>query len=144
MPFERHHPPAFCHQHGLFPATAFQFGESVENIGVLDCAVECPQCGAVCEVISGVYSVTVKNQLNVILDSSVSPDALQALLDLVRRVETGNLSPQEADKQAAKISPELRGFFSRIDWSNTTATIVGAVLASIIASRFAPQPRPTP
>lgn len=131
-------PLAFCPEHGFFeaPFVNIGFASTVTFNSIL---VDCPICRRVVEVLPGEYTST-PDGLNVLLDPSISKEALNALKRLAERVAEGEVSPEEADAEAARISPRLKGFFSRIDWPNQ---IVGAAVAAAItlaAARLPTEP----
>jgi hypothetical protein len=138
-----HHPPAFCPVHGLFPATAIALSEGVSNIGFVNVATNCPQCGGRSKIIPGIYDSTL-NRLNVLTDPSISPQAFAAIRELVQRLEKGEISPQQAKTEAEKISPKLGKLFDIVNWSDQAkATLFGAIIGAVAivsATRIASSP----
>jgi hypothetical protein len=88
------HPPAFCPEHGLFPATALAL-QNVTAITFTHCQTNCPvpECDQACEIIPGQYSADDKGRLDLLLDPSISPEALAALKDIIEKVRDGQLAP---------------------------------------------------
>lgn len=121
-----HHPPAFCTQHGLFPATQFGLEDVVEGT-LVGCKVSCPKCGRLSEIIPGRYDA-IGRQLSILIDPSISQEALAAIRELVGKVERKELTPEQAAAEAKKISPTLAGLFDPATWSpEVKAAIIGVV-----------------
>lgn len=99
-------PLAFCPVHGLVPATAFAIGAGAHNITFKDVGVSCPICGKPSEVIPGTYDFTTE-RLGLVVDPSISPQALRALKSIAERLQEGEISPNEAAKEAATIDPKF-------------------------------------
>ncbi|TPJ53219.1 hypothetical protein [Mesorhizobium sp. B2-7-1] len=66
----------------------------------------CPHCGAMSEILPGRYEMN-GDQMNVELDSSISPAALSALRELIEKLQRSEITPQEAVLQASGINPSL-------------------------------------
>lgn len=66
----------------------------------------CPQCGTMSEILPGRYEMD-GDRMNVDFDSSISPAALSALRDLIKKLQRSEITPQEAVLQASGISPSL-------------------------------------
>jgi len=99
-------PLAFCTHHGLVPATAFGIGAGAHNIVFKNVSVSCPICGQTSEVIPGVYDFTTE-RLDVMVDPSISPQALSALKSIAERLQAGRINPEEAANEAAAIDPKF-------------------------------------
>lgn len=141
------YPPAFCPVHGLFPATAFPVRPGVLEANYVGTRQGCPApgCNRIGEVISGIYSAGAKGALNVLLDPSISPEALEALKDLISKVETGEITPEQAQEKAASFEPKFTEFFSKIDWPNQAVGLFVGVIAGLIVARMTTQqPADTP
>jgi hypothetical protein len=120
------HPLAFCPVHGLFPATAFAFAGEMQEVRFNNVSVNCPQCGRMAEVIPGRYD-SVLGRLSVIVDPSVSQDALAALRGIAERLQREEITPNEAAAEAEKIDPS----FAR---SLVVAAKIGAWAIPVIIS----------
>lgn len=109
------HPIAYCTQHGFFAATAFAFAAGA-RLTIRGCSTSCPICGTPSEIVPGAYSAEL-DSMNLLVDPSISKDALAALSKLLNRVEAGEISPAEAAVEAKKISSKLGGLFDPSTWS---------------------------
>jgi hypothetical protein len=140
------YPPAFCPVRGLFPARAIAIGGGAKNISFHNVATNCPVCNRTSEIIPGVYDSTPVG-LNVLIDPSISPEALDAIKRLAQQLQKGEISPEQAKREAEKISPKLAKLFDISDWSDQAkatiyAAIIGAV-AVVIAAKIASTSRQT-
>jgi hypothetical protein len=139
-------PPAFCSQHGLFPVTAIAIDPGVTGTTFTDCGATCPRCGRVSEIIPGVYDAT-DDRLNILIDSSISPEALSAVRQLAERLQQGTITSVQAKEEAEKILPRLGKLFDVWNWSDQAkATLWAAILggaAVIQAARIASAPSQT-
>jgi hypothetical protein len=138
-----HHPPAFCPVHGLFPATQFALGVGVRQTSFIGCLQTCPRCGRPSEIIPGVYD-SIPSGLNILIDKSISPEALAVIRKLVQRLEKGEISSEQAKEEAEKLSPKLGKLFDIANWSDQAkatlyAAIIGAT-AIVGAARMASSP----
>lgn len=124
------HPAAYCPDHGIFEATAFAMsGEG--NISFAGCGTTCPVCNGKSEILSGRYEYA-KDTLSVLLDKSVTPEALKALLEIVTNLDQGNITPLEAHEEAVKLSPAFSGLFNPSSWSGEVkAAIIGSLMMLI-------------
>lgn len=139
------HPIAFCKTHGFFPATAIALAPG-SKLNIQGCIQTCPQCGAPGEILSGVYQAG-SDRLNVLLDPSISLQALGALRKLVERAQAGDITHDEAKKEAEKINPKVGRLFDVANWSDQAratlyAAIIGAV-AYIAAAKITSSPTQT-
>ena len=137
------HPPAFCPVHGLFPVTAISFKPGVKDVSFYDVGATCPKCGTNSEIIPGTYNVR-QTGLDILLDSSISPKALEALKRLAEQAQNGEISPERAKKEAEAISPKAGKLFDVSNWSDQAkatlyAAIIGAT-AVVVAARIASSP----
>lgn len=120
------HPLAYCKEHGFFAASAFAFAAGAK-VTISGCSTSCPTCGTPSEIVPGAYAADL-NSMNILVDASISKDALLALRKLLTRVEAGEISPAQAMAEATKISPRLGGLFDPSTWSpEVKAATVGAV-----------------
>src|SRR5215210_5215487 len=99
------HPPAFCINHGIFPATAYSIAAGAMNNAFIGCRTYCPQCGKESEVLPGVYDAQ-HDGLNILVDPSISPEMWAALRDIAERLQQGTVSIQQAKAEAEKITPK--------------------------------------
>ena len=143
---QSHHPPAFCPEHGLFPAIGFSLGAEVTNTTFIGCAASCPKCGHVSEIIPGVYDPTIDG-LNILIDRSISPESLAEIRRIAERLQQGKISVPQAKAEAEKISPKAGKLFDIANWSDQAkatlyAAIIGAT-AIVVATRMASPPNLT-
>jgi hypothetical protein len=123
-----HHPPAFCLTHGIFVATTLSLGEG-STLSAVGAITDCPTCGAISEVLPGRYDV-VGGRLNLLLDPSITPEALTALRAIAERLQRNVISRQEAEREAASISSRFTGLFRGIK-QETVATVAAAIITAI-------------
>src|SRR3990167_10692866 len=102
---KKRHPPAFCPEHGLFPFTAFVIGPEAFQTTFINSTTSCPKCGKQSEIIPGVYDPTAAG-LNVLIDESISVEALEAIRSLAERLKRGEISVEEAHAEAEKLAPQ--------------------------------------
>jgi hypothetical protein len=137
------HPLAFCPVHGIFPATGFAFSSGAEFV---DCRTDCfvRGCPSSCEVISGKYDATAYG-LNILIDPSISRDALEAIKTIALKMKTGAITPQQASEEVSKIAPQVGGLFQ--NWTRAEAIALAtpliAALTAIIVARSSPSPSTT-
>jgi hypothetical protein len=127
-----HSPPAYCPEHGLFPVAGFRFPIGATGNTFIGCTTRCPRCHGVCEIIPGVYDA-LPGGLNILIDSSISVDALKALRSLAERVQREEIGLQEARAEAVKISPLAAQLFDFENWSEAKAIVVAAIIGAITA-----------
>ncbi len=144
------HPIAFCTLHGLFPATAIAIAPGA-SVGVLGCIITCPQCGTPSEIIPGTYLAHTNqagvDRINLLIDPSISLPALGAIRKLAERAQAGEISAEQAKREAEKIHPKAGKLFDIANWSDQAkatlyASVIGAV-AIIAAARIASPPSQT-
>jgi hypothetical protein len=109
------------------------FGPGVRHVAILGIAQPCPKCGHPSQIIPGTYDAT-QDGLNVLIDPSISPDALAAIKHLALRLKNAEITPEQAKKEAEKISPKLGKLFDISGWSDQAkATLYAAVIAAATA-----------
>lgn len=124
------HPPAFCKAHGIFPATAFELAPGA-SIAIINCLTSCPICHGPAEILPGTHSAF-RDRISVILDPSVSLQALAALESLAKAVSENRISAVEAQRQAEDISSGTGRLFDFSNWDpQAKATLVGAIATAI-------------
>lgn len=133
------HPLAFCPVHGVFETKLFPMGPgSFVHFAGLD--TTCPTCNGRSEIISGLYE-TKADRLNILLDPSISVEALAAVRELALKLQRGKITPAEATKVAEKIHPKAGRLFDLLRKSNEIgATQLAAAIITaagvIIAARM--------
>ena len=105
-----------------------------------------PKCSHKCEIIPGVYDTTADG-LNVLIDPSITPEALGEIRRIAERLQQGEISVPQAKAEAEKISPKAGQLFDIANWppqakATLYAAIIGAT-AIIAAARMASSPDPT-
>jgi hypothetical protein len=70
--------------------------------------------------------------MNLLVDASISREALAALGKLLSRVEAGEISPAEAAVEAKRISPKLGGLFDPSTWSSEVKAAAIAAVAYLL------------
>lgn len=123
------HPPAFCLTHGIFPATAFGIGGGASNVTLIGNLTNCPRCNAMCEIIPGQYNSS-SGRLNILIDPSISRNALLALQKLAEAVQRGQITNENALKAAQKIHPKAAQLFNISEWGDQAkATLYASIIA---------------
>ncbi|XSC46804.1 exodeoxyribonuclease VII small subunit [Bradyrhizobium sp. RDT10] len=125
----KQHPAAFCPRHGLFQAPGFGLGED-SSITFINCQTSCfvPGCIQNCEIIPGKYSAG-KKSLNLLIDPSISKEALAAITEIATRLQAGKISIEEAQKEVESVAPEAKGLFKGWTRSEVIA-MAGAIIAA--------------
>ncbi len=126
------HPPAFCPEHLVFPATLYTFVEVSDFI--FSGAIQlCPKCRRQCEVIPGVYNTDIHGRLNVLVDPSVSVDILTKLRAIAEQVQSGDLTDDEAEKKASELTPKAAGLFDKLAQmpTSTKNIFIGGIIAAL-------------
>lgn len=124
------HPIALCPSHGFFPATAIALGPG-STMGIYQSRMSCPQCGTPSEILPGMYRGGV-DTINLLIDPSISLQALGALRKLAERAQAGKISVQEAKREAEKIHPKAAKLFDIVNWSDQAkATLYGAIIGAV-------------
>lgn len=124
-----HHPIAFCPDHGFFAATAFAMANS--TCSFTGCRTDCPTCGKMSEVLSGAYQA--RGQFfNLLLDPSISKEALAALRQIAEDAQANRITPEEAKRRATEVAPKAGRLFDIADWDgNAKANLYGSIIAAI-------------
>jgi len=124
------HPLAFCPHDGLFPCTAFAFGEGA-SVTLLGLSTICPECGGSAEILPGAYEA-LSDRLTLLLDPSISSEALLALRPVVELLQRSAISLDEARQRADAIVPNGGKLFDIANWSDQAkATLYAAVIGAI-------------
>ena len=81
------------------------------SVTILNCVTNCPSlgCNHTCEILPGEYRARDKGRLDLLLDPSISPAALEALKKIVEEVRDGKLSPEQAETEARRVAPQIAG-----------------------------------
>jgi hypothetical protein len=125
-----HHPIGYCEVHGFFPVQSVAMGDGV-NMTFHKVGTLCPRCKRDAEIVPGTYE-TIGDRLNLLLDPSISPEALRALQRLAMDAHKGTVSAEEAEKQAEKIHRGAGKLFNVADWSDSAkATVFSAIITSV-------------
>ena len=135
------HPLAFCPRHGLFEAKGIRFGPNAKRAALLGLTYSCPLCRTASEVIPGEYSMY-GDRLDVLVDPTISVDALVALRNIVLRLQRRELTAEEAEREASKAAQNFGGLLNFRTWPpEARAIVIAALIAaigSIIAARSTP------
>ena len=123
-------PLAFCPVDGLFVAYGAASATDGAKLHILDCATNCPTCGRQVELLPGLYEAD-GDRLNFLLDPSVSDAALAALRKLLIAVQAGEITPEDAKKEAEKVH---RGWGTLFNFSKWAPEVRGALVASLITA----------
>lgn len=123
------HPVGFCKKHGFFDVPSI--GISAKGVG-LRVKVPCPTCFDFCEVLPGEYSFEA-GHLSLLLDESVSPEALKAILDIAARASRKEITAEQAKQEAEKISPKAGRLFDIADWSDNAKAVLYAGILNAAA-----------
>lgn len=137
---ELFNPAGFCVKHGIFPAQGFQFsaGGTVQMIGS---SAQCPICRSICDILPGVYQV-IGGRLNVLLDPSISPETLSALVDVLEKLQRNEISKETAASEIKSISPKLVGILRGVK-QESIATIAAAIISAATAVAIAKMTTPS-
>ncbi|MEX3008963.1 hypothetical protein [Hoeflea sp. TYP-13] len=132
-----HRPIAFCKIHGFFP-------NGIVIKGAVDAdfsanRVRCPQCGGMCEIIPGNY-ISDGEHLSVLVDPSISIEALEELRKLAERLSRSDIDIGQAKAEAEKISRGSGRLFDIKNWSDEAqamiaVAVIGAI-AAVAAAKF--------
>lgn len=125
-----------CPEHGIFPAgIEFPAGLKlqIKNLGAI-----CPKCGVTAEMIPGDYDV-INDRLNIVVDASISRATLEALGLIAERLRREEITLEEAEDYATKLSPKLRGLFSGLSTDNKIQIAMGVltVVGSLLGAKLA-------
>jgi hypothetical protein len=139
-------PWRFCPVDGLFVAHGAASATDGAKRRILDCATVCPTCGRHVELLPGLYEAD-GDHLNFLLDPSVSDAALAELRKLLVALQAGEITPEDAEKEAEKVHRGWGAFFNFSQWA---PEVRGALIASlitaaatIVASRMSSSPSVT-
>lgn len=113
MPQSPQWPPAFCPVHGLFPATNTILVEGNARYELTGMVTNCrhPGCNQTAEIIPGKYSA-LPGRLNILVDPTISTEALAAIKDIAERLKREEISPEEAHAQAKRFGDKVGKLFS--------------------------------
>lgn len=132
MPKKRYSPIALCPVHGIFEATGFaSFGEFNRNISYVGCTTSCPKCGRRSEVIPGTYNPAADG-MNILLDPSISAEALAAIKIIAQRAVAGTITPAAARAEIEKIEPRAASVFDFKSYSIGDKLAAFALLISLV------------
>lgn len=123
---------AFCKTHGVFPTDDFPTlggGTSINIPG--PSSVPCRRCDAISEIIPGRYEATAAGKLNILIDPSISPEALAAIKDIAERALAGTIRPEEAKKEAEAVHPRAGTLFDPTSWTQPQAIVYAAIIAAV-------------
>ena len=136
--------PAFCPVHGLFDSRAISWpANSNVTVNIKGSVINCPVCDRMCEIVPGEYK-TDDNRLNILIDQSISLEALAALKNLAIQVRDGKKSPEEAAAEAQTIAPKAARLFDFANWSDDAkAKVVVAIIGAITAIAVARMSEPS-
>jgi hypothetical protein len=127
-----YNPPAFCLVHGLFPCKGIALEEGSGEGTFLGNTTVCPQCGRTAEIIPGQYDASTGG-LKIRIDPSISADALVAIRNIAERLKRDEITPEEAEQEAAKISPAAANLFNLGKFPKSIRdTIINAIITSAI------------
>lgn len=74
----------------------------------------------------------VGSHLNILLDESISAEALGKLKGIAERLQRDEISPAQAKAEAEKVTPKAGKLFDIADWSDTAkATLYAAVIGAV-------------
>lgn len=138
-------PLAYCPVHGLYVVSGLVATGDARLI-FSHCSTNCPTCGSQSEILPGLYAPDGDN-ISLLLDPGISPEALEALGRLLRAVQAGELTPEDAQKEADKVHHGFGKLFNISQWSDQAkstlyASIIGAI-AIISAAKIASAPSQT-
>lgn len=125
------HPIAFCPEHGFFPVTAFGLIGCGVKIHMRDLVTDCPACKRPSEILPGDYEV-VGDRLQLLIDASISREALLKLREIAEQLQRAEISPQEAKRRAKAVAPKAAKLFDVTNWSDQArATVLAAIIGGI-------------
>lgn len=128
---------AFCPVHGLFASVGLSLAKGAQAT-FIDCTTRCPNCGGVSEVIPGAYKSDA-GKLNVLIDPSVSREALLAIQKVVVRLQKGEINEQEARQEVEAVAPKVAKLFDFSKWSGkdtvNAALAIGTLITALLAAK---------
>jgi hypothetical protein len=128
------YPPAFCSVHGLFPAVGSIGLGAGSSIKILNSVTNCrtPGCNQTsCEILPGEYRASDKGHLDLLLDPSISPEALAAIRELATKLHDGQITPEEAKTEISRIAPQAAGIFK--GWTRAEMIAGAGLIVAILA-----------
>jgi hypothetical protein len=133
------HPLAFCRRDGFFPSMAFALAEGA-SVTIQGINTTCPKCGGASEILPGAYEAF-GDRLQLLLDPSISHEALLALRPVVELLQRSAISLDEAKRRAEAVVPNGGRLFDIGSWSDQAkatfyAAIIGAI-AVVVAAKLA-------
>jgi hypothetical protein len=124
------HMIAWCPKHGIFPFADFILGGSGQ-IQMSGGTAKCPRCGTRSEVISGTYKAGIDRVSLLLDDPNIHPDASEAVRKLARRAQAGEITIEEAKREAEKVDPKFGELFNILSWSpEAKAILLGAIITA--------------
>jgi hypothetical protein len=93
------HPIAYCPDHGFFPVAAFGLIGSGVKTFMHGVSTNCPSCNRTSEILPGEYEV-VGDRLQLLVDTSISREALFKLREIAELLQRAEITPDEAKKRA--------------------------------------------
>lgn len=105
MSVRYNHILAYCPIDGLFEVPGLQLSPLAKG-NYFSGSTNCPACGRDSEFVPGVYD-SLPNGIRVLLDPSISRDALAALQEIAQRLQRNEVSPENAVEQASAIDPKF-------------------------------------
>lgn len=121
---------AFCKTHGVFPTDDVPYFGEGQSINITGLNVRCRRCGAISEIIPGRYEASA-GKLNILIDPSISPEALAAIKDIAERALAGAIRPEEAKKEAEAVHPTAGALFDPTSWTQPQAIVYAAIIAAV-------------
>jgi hypothetical protein len=143
--YQSNSPLAFCPAHGLFAASGAASASGDAKLIISDCATNCPTCGGSSEMLPGLYEPDGAN-IRLLLAPGASPEALQALQEIVEAVQAGKMTPEQAVKEAEKVRAGWGRLFDPSKWSNQSVMLSSAIITAlgvIIAAKISSPPSVT-
>lgn len=124
------HPPAYCPRDGIVPGVGISLAGAFQNVNIVGNTITCPVCGGPAQVISGCYD-TVGDRLQILIDPSISADALAAIRKLAEQVRDAAITPEAAQAEAERIAPGTGRLFDIRSWSDQAqATLLAAIIGA--------------
>ncbi|KZL25675.1 exodeoxyribonuclease VII small subunit [Pseudovibrio sp. Ad37] len=130
---------AFCPTHGLIsiPSLFSIAAGSGSSIAFKNLGTNCPICGATSEILNGVYTKTLQGRVNCLLQPGISIEAMRAIEALARRLQSGNVTLEEARNEVSKSGPEVKSLFNKLfgdldTWDpQARAQVMAAVIGGV-------------
>jgi hypothetical protein len=143
LSYRSNSPLAFCPKHGLFVFTGMAATGNAK-LSFSHCGTNCPTCGGSSEILPGLYEPDGAN-IRLLLDPNVSAEALDALQKLLRAVLAGEMTPEDAIKEAEKVHRGWGKLFNISEWSDQAkATLFASILTATAAFAGARMSSPPP